>query len=566
MAIKKRESLKQSFATGNILTQKDFCDLLDSVLNRREDRFYGLWQPGVAYRPGDVVLYGADTCETKLYVLQVAEHSTADSPKDETYCKATFDTDRWHIMELHLEDDDWHVIQDGVEAPAILEGDHIMYAKVYGKVGIGTQCPEARLDVKTDSIGQLQIDPDGQADPTLTIHKLTPEASSSFAMASGAQHASLWTDAPMGFILKHAIPAGSGADAPSEEKLLVLSLVDPMTGRVKLGVNTGAPKAMLDILEEKVGEWMALPDGSEYPEVVLVNLSDACDTNFYSARLEEKRTVFHTDAPDGFLFKKGEDWALYSGDEDASKRESLLTIQPGPKVGIGTEDPEAALEVTDGVAGRLLFDPKSPQNPALSIINTRKGDNYLTLGADNDNAILQTDSAHGFIFKAGGELSSKTPHPNLTHGEQLARLTKNGELGIGTEDPDGYQLDIHGKAQAFGFYIPADDKRITEVDKLTEVLPGICDISPIKFTWKEKTTNCADEGEQIGLWATEVDDSFPECVRKVGTKSSIAYPNLVAVLLQGIKEQQAQINSLQETISTLDERLCALEDNQATAD
>lgn len=566
MAIKKREELKQPFSTGKILTQTNFYDLLDSVLIRREDRFFGQWQTGVEYLPGDVVLHGAETCDSKLYVLQINEASSSENPKTEGYCATVFDPNRWKVMELNLEDDDWHVVQADIESPEIVAGDQIMYAKVYGKIGIGTDCPETRLHIRTDDIGQIQLDPDGQADPTLSIQKLVPDCDTSLHLSSGEESACFLTDAPMGFLLKQSITNNS-ADAreeKEEEKILVLAMFDPDSGATKLGVNADAPQAMLDLVKEGFGQWMVLPDGREYPEVVLLNLSDECDTNYYATRLEEKTVSFYSDAPDGYLFKKGEEWTQYAGEGDPSQQENILAIQSGPKVGIGTADPETALDVTDGVAGRLQFAPKSPQNPALSIINTRQGPNYLTLGTDNYNGIITTDSANGLLFKAGGDYGTNNNHLNLNQGTQLARLTKEGQLAIGSEDPDGYQLEVFGVGQSFGFYLPTDTKRVDEQSKLTNVLPGICEISPIKFTWKENT-NCAGEGTQIGLLAGEVDDNFPECVRKVGTKLSVAYPNLVAVLLQGIKEQQSQIQQLTDTIKSLDDRLCALEENQSNS-
>ena len=60
------------------------------------------------------------------------------------------------------------------------------------------------------------------------------------------------------------------------------------------------------------------------------------------------------------------------------------------------------------------------------------------------------------------------------------------------------------------------------------------------------------EGKRIGLIAQEVEEVIPELVHTAddGYKS-VEYANLIAVLIEAVKEQQKQIEDLEEKISSI---------------
>lgn len=61
------------------------------------------------------------------------------------------------------------------------------------------------------------------------------------------------------------------------------------------------------------------------------------------------------------------------------------------------------------------------------------------------------------------------------------------------------------------------------------------------------------KGEHYGFIAQDMEKEFPELVRtdSITKLKAIDYQGLVPVLLQSIKEQQNQINLLQETVNSL---------------
>ena len=77
-------------------------------------------------------------------------------------------------------------------------------------------------------------------------------------------------------------------------------------------------------------------------------------------------------------------------------------------------------------------------------------------------------------------------------------------------------------------------------------------ISGVSFDWipltdKERVNIHPHEGHDIGVIAQEIEEVLPEVVttRDTGFKA-VKYEKIVALLIEAIKEQQAQIDQLKE--------------------
>lgn len=120
-------------------------------------------------------------------------------------------------------------------------------------------------------------------------------------------------------------------------------------------------------------------------------------------------------------------------------------------------------------------------------------------------------------------------------------LRKNGNLTIG------------------GTLTEHSDRRLkTEIQSLGDVSASLAELRPVHFRFKEGTGH--PTSPQIGLLAQDVQSQFPRLARK-GPDGylSVAYPKLTAVLVKGVQEQRARIDSLKQHV----ERLEHLEDQQA---
>lgn len=75
MTFSSRNQLKSRFTNKSHLSEAHFEELINSVLNKRDDRFHGLWQSGKKYQPGDLVYFNK-----KLWYLS-AKHEICANPK-----------------------------------------------------------------------------------------------------------------------------------------------------------------------------------------------------------------------------------------------------------------------------------------------------------------------------------------------------------------------------------------------------------------------------------------------------------------------------------------------------
>jgi hypothetical protein len=119
-------------------------------------------------------------------------------------------------------------------------------------------------------------------------------------------------------------------------------------------------------------------------------------------------------------------------------------------------------------------------------------------------------------------------------------FTTAGNVGIGTTSP-GYKLHVNGDIYSSGDITAFSDIRLKEnIVQLSGCLDKIDNIRGVSF-------NRIDTGRKhIGLIAQEVEMQFPELVAtdlNTGYKS-VNYGNVVAVLLECIRELKVEVNGL----------------------
>lgn len=109
---------------------------------------------------------------------------------------------------------------------------------------------------------------------------------------------------------------------------------------------------------------------------------------------------------------------------------------------------------------------------------------------------------------------------------------------------------------------PSDERAKINVSDLQGSLDKILNLRGVSFNWnpevvprraKEKKTT------SVGLIAQEVEKVVPELIVNETIESqslkTVEYGNLTALLVEAIKEQQEQINSLKETVQELSTKL-----------
>ena len=150
-------------------------------------------------------------------------------------------------------------------------------------------------------------------------------------------------------------------------------------------------------------------------------------------------------------------------------------------------------------------------------------------------AIATSAYANGIslTFWSGGSTSS-------THQERM-RITSAGNVGIGSTAP-AYLLDVSGTIRATGDVIAYSDARVKDnVETITDALTKVTSLRGVSYTRKDSE----DKSRKVGVIAQEVLDILPEVVQQDDSGNySVAYGNIVGVLIEAIKELKAEINEL----------------------
>ena len=156
--------------------------------------------------------------------------------------------------------------------------------------------------------------------------------------------------------------------------------------------------------------------------------------------------------------------------------------------------------------------------------------NVYTL--DGANSFINANSTPGCIYTQTGQTHRWYKHNGATNSivsTQLAQLDSSGNFTV-----SGYiQAD-------------SDAKLKTNVKTLENSLDKVCQLRGVEYDRVDK------ESHEIGVIAQEVEEVYPELVstREDGTKS-VAYGNLVATLIESIKELKGEITELKSEIAEL---------------
>ena len=131
-------------------------------------------------------------------------------------------------------------------------------------------------------------------------------------------------------------------------------------------------------------------------------------------------------------------------------------------------------------------------------------------------------------------------------------LDSDNVLRIGgwSASANRWQLDMSGNMTVAGEVIANSDIKLKEnIEVIPNALEKVYQIRGVTFTRNDQEDK---EKRHAGVIAQEVEKVLPEVVMEGndGIKS-VAYGNLVGLLIEAIKEQQEQINNLTDEINKL---------------
>jgi hypothetical protein len=243
-----------------------------------------------------------------------------------------------------------------------------------------------------------------------------------------------------------------------------------------------------------------------------------------------------------------------------------MSVAAGGYVGIGTATPTRALQI--GVTGSWIDTSGillKGANPGLEFADTQSTSQrwLLANGVDTPNdgkfgvAYDINNNRHNIVITTTGRIGMGTTSPDQ-------KLQVVGKLHITDELISDYtgvttfkgglltkgNLNGEGDATFSGTVTANSDRRLkTDIEPLKNSLEKILAIQGVSYRLKDPKRH---DKKHIGVIAQDVEKSFPELVLTGdnGLKS-VAYQNLVAPLIEAVREQNQQIKTLQETNAKL---------------
>ncbi|MGE0268491.1 MAG: tail fiber domain-containing protein [Candidatus Omnitrophota bacterium] len=288
-----------------------------------------------------------------------------------------------------------------------------------------------------------------------------------------------------------------------------------------------------------VGEWTL--DGTDLYPISWSTADIGIGTNIPATKLHVQSAatdftairIQNTDAADSVWELRAhqtsltDGFSIWGGAEGAEA--FRLGITSAGNVGIGTTSPTSELEVNGDVelTNDLIF---NGANPAISTTN---GDLAIAPGGGFDVHSDIGGGAQFYVYDAD----------NASH--LLTILQSTRRIGVLNAAPTT-EFDVNGTVTA-NAYLYSSDARLKENFKPVLGLSGIKQIEGLSYTWKEN-------GQQdIGITAQDVEKVYPELVHTDETsgRKYVKYGNLIAPMIEAIKEQQVLIEHQSEEIDSL---------------
>ena len=199
-----------------------------------------------------------------------------------------------------------------------------------------------------------------------------------------------------------------------------------------------------------------------------------------------------------------------------------IIFDNGTNVGIGTASPSDKLHVR---------------------VSDTQG--YVRIGGSNG-----AGNSRVFIA-AEGDSSYMDSYGNNTH--KPFSINANplifgiGNVLINTTTNSSYRLDVNGTIRASGDIIAYSDARVKEnVNTIEGALDKVLHLRGVSYN------KIGETDKKVGVIAQEVLEVLPEVVSEdLQGMYSVAYGNIVGVLIEAIKEQQHQIEELKTEIQNL---------------
>ena len=262
-----------------------------------------------------------------------------------------------------------------------------------------------------------------------------------------------------------------------------------------------------------------------------VNLGDNDRLNFYTTN-----TRIYGNSDGLNIESSGNDDILIKSNSDGANQGDIIlrTVEGGridltgtSGVGIYHTDTAKKLETrTDGIGVSGIV-------TAISGIVTYYGDGSNLSGIQAGITITDDTSTNATRYLIFDDATSGTITGANVSSSKLTFNPSTGDLGVG------------GQVTATDFNSTSDARLKTNVQVIDDPLEKVLQINGVSFNWIENNK------PSMGVIADNIQEVLPELVSDTDPKT-VNYNGLIGLLIEVVKEQQTQINSLNERLSQLE--------------
>jgi hypothetical protein len=243
----------------------------------------------------------------------------------------------------------------------------------------------------------------------------------------------------------------------------------------------------------------------------------------------------------------------------------LLFIRGSGKTGLGTGSPLTRFHVEESSilvpSGALQSDVMivEDEDAVLGLYSSAGGSagSAITFGEVTGGALVDKwaivretpGGGKGLRFTFG-------TNSNQFLNTAVMYLDDSGSVGIGTATPGSWKLYVNGTACGTSAWGTCSDRRFkADIEGIESALDKVLSLRGVRFSWRiaEYGDKGFPEGKHYGVIAQEVDEVLPEVVEDgPGGEKTVAYSELIPVLIESIKELKAENEILKQRIEALE--------------
>ena len=169
-------------------------------------------------------------------------------------------------------------------------------------------------------------------------------------------------------------------------------------------------------------------------------------------------------------------------------------------------------------------------------------DNFVISDTSGTNHKVTAIALSNYVNTNNADGSGGPTSPWEKSGTNVTLVSASDLVGVGGDAQSGYKMKVHGSFLATGDVSAFSDESLKDdVQVIDGALYKLLQVRGVTFV----RNDVEDSSRKAGVIAQEVEKVLPEVVitSKDGLKS-VAYGNLVALLIEAIKELKSEIEEL----------------------